>query len=72
MQKLLKDLKEIKAKVERLLLGHRKDEIEIFISPGTAPMQVAWYFSHLELGLNTKLFQIRPGKFAKTKLPEKI
>ena len=66
------DLREIKAKVEKLLLEHRKDEIEIFVSPGTPTMQVAWYFTHLELGLKTKLFQIRPGKFTKTKLPEKI
>ena len=66
------DLKEIKAKVEKLLLEHRKDEIEIFISPGTPTMQVAWYFSHFELGLKTRVFQIRPGKFTKTKLPEKI
>lgn len=66
------DLKEIKAKAEKLLLEHRKDEIEIFVSPGTPTMQVAWYFTHLELGLNTKLFQTRPGKFTKTKLPEKI
>jgi two-component system response regulator HydG len=66
------DLKEIKAKVEKLLLGHRKDEIEIFVSPGTPTMQVAWYFTHLELGLKTRLFQTRPGKFTKTKLPEKV
>ncbi|MEK7585794.1 MAG: sigma-54 dependent transcriptional regulator [Patescibacteria group bacterium] len=66
------DLKEIKAKVEKLLLEHRKDEIEIYISPGTSTMQVAWYFAHLELGLKTKLFQTRPGKFTKTKLPEKL
>src|ERR1017187_9044838 len=37
------DLKEIKAKVEKVLLEHRKDQIEIFISPGTPTMQVAWY-----------------------------
>jgi len=66
------DLKEIKAKVEKVLLEHRKDQIEIFISPGTPTMQVAWYFVHLELGLKTKLFQTRPGKFTKTNLPERI
>jgi transcriptional regulator of acetoin/glycerol metabolism len=66
------DLIEIKAKIESLLLEHRKDEIEIFISPGTPTMQVAWYFAHITLGLNTKIFQIRPGKFTTSKLPEKV
>lgn len=66
------NLKEIKAKVEKVLLEHRKDEIEIFVSSGTPTMQVAWYFTHLELGLKTKLFQIRPGRFTKTKIPEKV
>jgi DNA-binding NtrC family response regulator len=66
------DLKEIKAKIEKILLEHRRNDIEIFISPGTPTMQVAWYFTHLELGLSTKLFQTRPGKFTKTNLPEKV
>lgn len=66
------DLKEIKAKIETLLLEHRKNDIDIFISPGTPTMQVAWYFAHLELGLNTRLFQLRPAKFAKSKTPEKV
>lgn len=66
------DLREIKGKVEKLLLEHRKDDIEIFISPGTPTMQVAWYLTHMELGLRTKLFQTRPGKFTKTANPEKI
>jgi len=64
------DLIEIKAKVDTLLLEHRKDEVEIFISPGTPTMQVAWHFAHMQLGLKTKLFQLRPGKFTKTKQPE--
>ena len=57
------DVKEIKAKIEKLLIEHRKDEIEIFISPGTPSMQVAWYLAHIGLGLNTKLFQTRPNKY---------
>jgi two-component system, NtrC family, response regulator HydG len=66
------DLKEISGKVTRLLLEHRNDEIDIFISPGTPAMQVAWYFAHLSLGLKTRLFQIRPAKFSKTKQPEQV
>jgi two-component system response regulator HydG len=66
------DLKEISAKVNKLLLEHRKDKMDIFISPGTPTMQVAWYFAHLELGLKTRLFQLRPQRFAKSKQPEQV
>ena len=66
------DVKEIKAKIEKLLLEHRKDNIEIFISPGTPSMQVAWYLVHMGLGLKTKLFQTRPNKYTKNNIPEKI
>ncbi len=66
------DLKEIKAKIDRLLLEHRKDDIEIFISPGTPTMQVAWYLAYFDLGLKIRLFQIRPKAFTKTGQPEKI
>lgn len=65
-------LKEIILKTNNLLLENRKHEIEIFISPGTPTMQVAWYLSHFELGLNTKLFQVRPAKFTKSGRPEKF
>lgn len=66
------DLKEIKTKVEQVLLSHHKDEIDIFISPGTSMMQLAWYICHTTLGLKTRLFQIRPAKFGKSNKPEKI
>jgi transcriptional regulator with PAS, ATPase and Fis domain len=66
------NLKEIQTKIDSLLLEHRNNEIEIFISPGTPTMQVAWHLAHLELGLKTKLFQLRPGRFTKTKEPEKV
>ena len=65
-------LKEILLKTNNLLLANRKHEMEIFISPGTPTMQVAWYFSHFELGLNTKLFQVRPAKFTKSGKAEKF
>jgi transcriptional regulator with PAS, ATPase and Fis domain len=51
------DLKEIYAKIEDLLLTYSKDEITVFISPGTPTMQVAWYLAHMNLGINTKLVQ---------------
>lgn len=66
------DVREIKAKVEKLLLQHRRGEIEIFISPGTPAMQVAWYLACYESGMNVKLFQTRPAKYSKSKTIEKI
>ncbi len=66
------NVREIKAKIEELLLNHRQDEIDIFISPGTPSMQVAWYLAHMGLGLKTKLFQTRESKFTKNNHPEKV
>ena len=66
------DIKEISAKVNTLLLEHSGDEMEIFISPGTPTMQVAWYFAHQSLGLNTKLFQLRKTEHNKTGEPQKL
>src|ERR1035437_7878807 len=51
------DLKEIYGKIEDLLLSHADEDITVFISPGTPTMQVAWYLSHMNLGLKTKLVQ---------------
>lgn len=59
-------LPEIKTKVEKLLLEHRDDEIDIFFSPGTSIMQLSWYICHTTLGLRTKLLQTKPGRFTKT------
>jgi transcriptional regulator with PAS, ATPase and Fis domain len=42
-----------------LLTEFKDDDIDIFISPGTPAMQVAWYMAHLNLGLRTRLFQLR-------------
>ncbi len=61
------DLREIKTKIEGVLAKHSNDEIDIFISPGTPTMQVAWYLCHTTMGLNTNLYQTRPPKFAKDK-----
>ncbi|XWW47023.1 sigma-54-dependent Fis family transcriptional regulator [Fibrella sp. USSR17] len=64
------DMPAIKAKVETLLLGLTADQIDLFISPGTPAMQVAWYFCHQSLKLPTRLFQTRAAKFTKTGRPE--
>jgi len=66
------DISFIKSKVEQFLLEIRNDEIEIFFSPGTSAMQVAWYLCHSTLKLNTRLIQSRPAQFSKNKKPEFI
>ena len=66
------NLKEISGKINVLLLSHKDDEIDIFISPGTPTMQVAWYLAHESLGLNTKLFQLRRAEHSKDGIPEKV
>ena len=66
------DMPTIKNKVESLLLSLTADHIDLFISPGTPAMQVAWYFCHQSLRLPTRLFQTRAPKFTKTGRPELI
>lgn len=64
------DIGQIKAKVEALLLQFPDDDIDIFYSPGTSAMQVAWYICHTTLNLRTRLLQTRPAQKSKTKKPE--
>jgi DNA-binding NtrC family response regulator len=64
------DLMEIKPKVERLLTDLKEHEVDIFISPGTPTMQVAWHLCHLGLSQETRLWQVRGAKFTRTKKPE--
>jgi len=64
------DIMQIKTKVEALLLEFRDDEIDIFYSPGTSAMQVAWYICHTTLNLHTRLLQTRPAIRSKSKKPE--
>jgi len=58
------NLAQIKSVVESILLEHAEHEIDIFFSPGTSAMQVAWYSCHTSLGLRTRLLQVRPPQFA--------
>ncbi len=64
------DLSEIKPKVERRLMDNSGDEIDIFASPGTPTMQVAWYICHTTLKLNTRIIQTRPAEKSKSGQPE--
>jgi DNA-binding NtrC family response regulator len=66
------NLQEIKSKVESFLLEQRRNTIDIFISPGTPAMQVAWYLCHLSLNLKTSLFQTRPATKARSKQSELV
>jgi hypothetical protein len=66
------DIGQIKEKVETLLLQYGDDDIDIFYSPGTSAMQVAWYICHTTLGLHTRLMQVRPANKSSTKKPERI
>jgi DNA-binding NtrC family response regulator len=66
------DLKEIKSKVENLLLEHADDELDIFFSPGTSIMQVSWYICHESLNLKTRLIQTRPPSKTKSGKTEKL
>ena len=64
------NLSEIKPKVEACLMNISKDEIDIFASPGTPTMQVAWYICHSSLKLNTRIIQARPAGKSKTGQPD--
>ena len=64
------DLTEIKPKVEAQLLEFSDCEIDIFFSPGTSIMQVAWYICHNTLKLKTHLLQTRAAQFTKTGKPD--
>ena len=66
------DLNEILTKVTALLLEYSQHQIDIFISPGTPTMQVAWYLAHASLGLKTRLFQMRRAKHSKGGIPEQV
>ena len=53
-----------------LLRKYKNDEIDIFISPGTPAMQVAWYLACMSLGLNIRLFQTVSSEKSKSGISE--
>ena len=55
----------IKPKIEALLQSLASDEIDLFISPGTPAMQVAWYLRHESMGLQTRLLQTGEARLNK-------
>lgn len=64
------DVREIQQKVIPFILKYKAENIELFISPGTPAMQVAWYLIHLSGVANTTLYQARPAKYTKSGITE--
>lgn len=65
------NVREIKEKSERLLAEYQDDDVEVFISPGTPAMQVAWYLSAMSQP-GIRLFQTRRGDETKQRPPERV
>ncbi|MBK7886875.1 MAG: sigma-54-dependent Fis family transcriptional regulator [Bacteroidetes bacterium] len=63
-------LNEILPKVSQLLLKYEEYEIDLFISPGTPMMQVAWVMTHLGKIGNTRLIQSRRPEHSKNNISE--
>lgn len=66
------DINEIRIKAESLLIDFNEHEIDVFFSPGTSAMQIAWYMCHSSMGLKTRLIQTRAPHLSKNKQPELI
>ncbi|MBZ0180295.1 MAG: sigma-54 dependent transcriptional regulator [Melioribacteraceae bacterium] len=64
------DITEIKDKLFKFLSKHRKDDIDVFISPGTGMMQIAWFLLHLSSIATTNLIQGRKASESKSNKPE--
>jgi len=60
------DIKEIKGKTEKVLMQYRHHIVDIFASPGTSAMQVAWYICYTTLGLKGRFLQTRSPKDSKS------
>lgn len=63
------DLEEIFQKVEVVMTDIRKDEIDIFFSPGTSIMQVVWFIFQMDQNYQTSLIQGKKKEFNDGKKP---
>ncbi len=61
------DHREIQLKIKPFLIGLGDDVIDVFITTGTPAMQLVWYFSHMNLNLQTTLFQTKEAKHTVTR-----
>ena len=64
-------LSEVKSGVERILMDYSDYPADIFFSPGSSIMQVAWYLCHTTLNLDTRLVQLlRPEHSQNKNFPD--
>jgi DNA-binding NtrC family response regulator len=64
-------LEQILSKIYPLLTKLKSSPLDLFISPGTPTMQTAWYLAHWSSDVDTRLLQVRPKEFTKSrKRPE--
>lgn len=52
------NLREIKPKVEQVLLEHRRCQLDILTTADTPVMSLGWYFAHASLGLESQLVEV--------------
>ncbi len=64
------DIKEVYYTTLEFLISKRDYELEVFISPGTPTMQVAWYLIKLNQSARITLFQIAEPKHTSTEKHE--
>lgn len=64
------NLPEIKEKIEAFLFKQAEHEMDLFFSPGTSIMQLAWFICHNNLKYNTRLIQMRRPKDTRGGIPE--
>ena len=61
-------LSEVKSAVERILMDYADYPADIFFSPGSSIMQVAWYLCHTTLNLDTRLVQLLRPEHSQDKI----
>ena len=67
------DLKEIRQNVNQVLEQYKSYNIDIFFSPGTPIMQLAWYLCHTSLShIKTRLIQTQAGIHRKDGNPQQF
>lgn len=62
----------IQAKIKTVMMDFRDAMVDIFVTPGTPAMHTVWHITHLDSDLNTRLLQLRPGKYTETGKAELI
>jgi transcriptional regulator with PAS, ATPase and Fis domain len=67
------DLAEIRQKVAQVLEEFKSYDVDIFFSPGTSIMQLAWYLCHTSLShIKTRLIQTQAGRHSRDGKPQQF